>query len=357
LRIVRVTASVRAQVSGVCVRYSEKWKHMVKRNYHRGELANQHVVVSGGAGFLGSHICDALLESGAFVTCLDNEATGAIGNVRHLLNRDTFTHRHCDVAEKLPKLNDVDIVLHMASVASPLAYARLPIETLKSGSAGTLNMLQLAAEHDARIVFTSTSEVYGDPEVHPQPESYWGHVNPIGPRAVYDESKRFGEAAVIGARQEWQVNAGIVRIFNTYGPRMAFDDGRVIPTFVHQAHRGEPLTVAGDGRQTRSLCYVDDTVRALLLMAQSSLEGPINIGHPEEHTVMEIARLVIELTDSSSSIVAIPLPQDDPLRRNPDISRARSELPWEPTIPLKDGLARTIAWYRERSGLTTAVNR
>jgi dTDP-glucose 4,6-dehydratase len=311
--------------------------------------AGRHVVVAGGAGFLGSHVCEALLHRGATVTCLDNQVTGSVANVAGLLGHERFHLEHCDVAGELPALEPAHVVLHLASVASPVAYLRMPVETLLSGSVGTLNLLRRASDDGSRFVFTSTSEVYGDPEVHPQPESYWGHVNPVGPRAVYDESKRFGEAAVMGARAAWGVDAGILRLFNTYGPRMALDDGRVVPTFIDQADRGEPLTVAGDGTQTRSLCFVDDTVRAILTMVAASSEGPINVGHPHELTVLELAHLVLELTGSRSSIRHVPAPQDDPQRRNPVIDRAREELGWEPVVPLREGLQRTIAWYREQA--------
>ncbi|MFS0884865.1 UDP-glucuronic acid decarboxylase family protein [Aeromicrobium sp. 179-A 4D2 NHS] len=312
-------------------------------------FGGRHVLVTGGAGFLGSHLCEALLGRGARVTCWDNESTGSEENVAHLAVHPGFTYRPCDVTGPLPSVEHADVVMHLASIASPLAYARLPIDTLRSGSAGTLQMLELAAKHDARFVVSSTSEVYGDPEVHPQHEGYWGHVNPVGPRAVYDESKRFAEAAVVGARREWGVDAGIVRIFNTYGPRMAVDDGRVVPTFLDQAVRGLPLTVAGDGSQTRSLCYVDDTVEALVRMAACDVPGPVNVGNPDEHTILELAQVVVALTGSSSPIEHVPMPEDDPQRRRPDITRARTELGWEPTVPLRDGLRRTLDWYLARS--------
>jgi dTDP-glucose 4,6-dehydratase len=313
----------------------------------RPELAGRHVLVSGGAGFLGSHLCAALVASGARVTCVDNECTGTIHNVVGLLGRPGFSYLLADVAEPLPAIERVDVVMHLASVPSPLAYARMPLGALRSGSAGTLNLLQLAAQDDARLVFASTSEVYGDPEEHPQRETYWGHVNPVGPRAVYDESKRFGEAAIVGARAEWGVRAGIVRIFNTYGPRMAIDDGRVVPAFIDQAVRGLPLTVAGDGTQTRSLCFVDDTVEALLSMGCCEVEGPVNIGSPHECTILELARTVLDVTGSSSSLQHVEMPVDDPRRRNPDITRARVLLGWAPGVELVDGLRRTVAWYRE----------
>jgi dTDP-glucose 4,6-dehydratase len=313
-------------------------------------LAGAHVVVTGGGGFLGSHVCTALVGSGARVTCLDNEVTGSAENVADLMSHERFTYRHCDVAAPLPSFDPVDVVIHLASVASPLAYGRMPMEALRSGSAGTLGMLELAAKDHARFVFSSTSEVYGDPEVHPQTEDYWGHVNPVGPRAVYDESKRFGEAAVVGGRREWGVDAGIIRIFNTYGPQMAVDDGRVVPAFLDQACRGVPLTVAGDGQQTRSLCYVDDTVAAILAMATGHVEGPLNIGNPAEITILELAETVLRITGSSSTIEHVPMPEDDPRRRRPDITRARTELGWEPRVDLEDGLARTLAWYRDHHG-------
>lgn len=310
------------------------------------DFAGQHVLVSGGAGFVGSHLCEALIDRGARVTCVDDESTGSRRNVARLLASRRFTYVVADVAQPLPSFDRTDVVLHLASVASPLAYARMPLATLRAGSAGTLNLLERAALDGARFVFASTSEVYGDPEVHPQVETYWGHVNPVGPRSVYDESKRFGEAAVVGARREWGVRAGIVRIFNTYGPRMALDDGRVVPAFIDQAVRGLPLTVAGDGMQTRSLCFVDDTVRALLAMAGCEVEGPVNVGMPLECTILDLARIVVELTGSTSGIEHVPVPEDDPRRRRPDITRARELLSWEPVIDLEEGLRRTLAWYR-----------
>ncbi|MCW2839908.1 MAG: UDP-glucuronate decarboxylase [Aeromicrobium sp.] len=318
-------------------------------------LGGANVLVTGAAGFLGSHLCEALLDAGARVSGLDNETTGSSAAVAHLADRDDFTYRRCDVAEPLPDLPPADVVMHLASIASPVAYRRMPLETLRSGSAGTLNMVELAAKNRARFVFSSTSEVYGDPLEHPQTESYWGHVNPIGPRAVYDESKRFGEAAIVGARAAWGVDAGIVRIFNTFGPRMALDDGRAVPAFIDQAVRGVPLTVSGSGLQTRSLCYVDDTIDGLMRMAASDREGPINIGNPVEHTVLELAETIVRITGSSSSIVHGPMPPDDPQRRRPDITRARDELAWEPTVDLETGLHRTLDWYLDQRDASWAV--
>lgn len=303
------------------------------------------MVVSGGAGFLGSHVCDALLADGDRVTCLDSEVTGSPRNLAAAMDDPGFVYLRCDVSEALPELEAVDLVVHMASVASPIAYARHGMATLRSGSLGTLNLLELAAQHSARFVFTSTSEVYGDPLEHPQRETYWGNVNPIGPRAVYDESKRFGEAAVIGAAGEWGVDAGIVRIFNTYGPRMAIDDGRVVPAFIDQALHGRPLTVAGRGTQTRSLCFVDDTVAAIVAMAGCSERGPVNVGNPQEMTIMDLATTILDLTGSASGIELMPLPQDDPHTRCPDITRAGDLLGWQPAVPLAEGLKQTIEWF------------
>jgi dTDP-glucose 4,6-dehydratase len=307
--------------------------------------ARPRAVVTGGAGFLGSHVCEALVASGHDVVCVDNGVTGSPANVDHLVGAEGFELHELDVSEGLDVPGRVDLVLHLASPASPPDYLRLPVETLLVGSEGTRHALELARLHGARFLLASTSEVYGDPLVHPQPETYWGNVNPIGPRGVYDEAKRFAEALTTAYRTAHGVDTAIVRIFNTYGTRMRVDDGRVIPTFISQALAGEPLTVYGDGSQTRSLCHVDDTVRGLLALASSGHPGPVNIGNPHELTVLEIARTIVEATGSSSSVVHADLPVDDPKVRCPDIGRARAVLGWEPQVPLAEGLASTIEWF------------
>jgi dTDP-glucose 4,6-dehydratase len=304
------------------------------------------VVVTGGAGFLGSHLCQRLLDSGHDVLCIDNFLTGSARNVEHLQGRPGFVLSEWDVSEPIEVAGPVDAVLHLASPASPVDYLRFPVETLRAGSVGTLNALELAAAKHARFVLASTSESYGDPLVHPQPETYWGNVNPVGPRSVYDEAKRFGEAATTGYRGSRGVNTAIVRIFNTFGPRMRPDDGRAIPTFVDQALTGQPLTVAGDGSQTRSLCYVDDLVEGLTRMLHSDHAGPVNLGNPREMTMLELARTIRALTGSESDITFVPRPVDDPAVRRPDITLARAALGWEPRVDLEDGLLRTIAWFR-----------
>jgi dTDP-glucose 4,6-dehydratase len=305
------------------------------------------IVVTGGAGFLGSHLCTALLDRGDDVVAVDNLATGRVENIEHLFGRDGFTFVRHDVSEHLWVPGDVDAVLHFASPASPRDYLELPIQTLKVGSLGTHNGLGLAKDKGARFLLASTSEVYGDPQVHPQPEDYWGHVNPVGPRGVYDEAKRFAEAMAMAYARTHGMAVRIVRIFNTYGPRLRAHDGRVVSNFIDQALRGEPLTIYGDGTQTRSFCYVDDEIRGFLALLDSDLEGPCNIGNPDEFTVRELADIVVELTGSSSEIVHEPLPVDDPAKRRPDITRAKTELGWEPEIDLREGITRTIAWFRE----------
>ncbi|MBX6391654.1 MAG: SDR family oxidoreductase [Frankia sp.] len=308
-------------------------------------------VVAGGAGFVGSHLCERLLAEGAEVICLDNLATGDAGNVEHLRDHPGFRFYRRDVTEHVHVGGPVDAVLHLASPASPVDYRRLPVQTLKAGSVGTMNLLGLAREKGARFVLASTSEVYGDPLVHPQREDYRGNVSPVGPRSMYDEAKRYAEALTTAYRHEFGVGTGIVRIFNTYGPRMRPHDGRAIPTFVAQALRGQPLTVAGDGTQTRSVCYVDDLVDGLVRMTRSDVPGPVNLGNPHELTVLELARLVIELCASSTPVTFVPRPPDDPSVRRPDISRARAELGWEPTVSPVDGLSATIRWFAARFGL------
>ncbi|HWC39760.1 MAG TPA: UDP-glucuronic acid decarboxylase family protein [Acidimicrobiales bacterium] len=302
------------------------------------------IVVTGGAGFLGSHLCDRLLEQGHEVICVDNCVTGTMANIEHLMDRSDFTFVRHDVSKPVSVDGRVDAVLHFASPASPRDYLELPIQTLKVGSLGTHNCLGLAKVKDARFLLASTSEVYGDPEVHPQTESYWGHVNPIGPRGVYDEAKRFAEAITMAYHRAHGVDVRIVRIFNTFGPRMRPSDGRVVSNFLIQALEGKPLTVYGDGTQTRSFCYVDDEVAGILALLESDHVGPMNIGNPSELTVSELAELIIEITDSSSEIIHEPLPVDDPTQRRPDISLARSVLGWEPRVPIRDGLARTVTY-------------
>jgi dTDP-glucose 4,6-dehydratase len=303
-------------------------------------------VVTGGAGFLGSHLCEQLLADGDEVIALDNLLTGTPANVEHLLEHDGFRLIRCDITEYVHVPGPVDQVLHFASPASPIDYLLLPIETMKVGSIGTLHALGLAKEKGARFLLASTSETYGDPQVHPQPETYWGHVNPVGPRGVYDEAKRFAEALTMAYRRTHGVDTAIVRIFNTFGPRMRPNDGRAIPTFIRQALRDEPITVAGDGSQTRSVCYVDDLVRGLLLLLRSDLTGPVNIGNPHELSMLELAERIRTLTGSLSDLTFIDRPVDDPTVRQPDIALARRELGWEPTVELDEGLRRTIEWFR-----------
>jgi dTDP-glucose 4,6-dehydratase len=308
---------------------------------------SETVVVTGGAGFLGSHLCERLLADGDTVICIDNFCTGTPRNVEHLLQRPNFRLVRYDVTDYLHVSGPVDAVVHFASPASPKDYLDLPIETLKVGSVGTMNALGLARAKGARLLLASTSEVYGDPLEHPQSEDYWGNVNPVGPRGVYDEAKRFAEAMTVAYRKTHGVDTAIVRIFNTYGPRMRPNDGRAIPTFIRQALRGEPLTVAGDGSQTRAVCYVDDTVEGVVALLRSSHPGPVNIGSPEELPVNDIARRVIDVTGSDSPIVHIDRPADDPTVRQPRIDLAKSALGWKPQIELDDGLARTVAWFRQ----------
>ena len=298
-------------------------------------------VVTGGAGFLGSHLCDALLERGHRVICVDNLETGSLQNVEH--HRDeAFLFLNHDVTERVDVAETIDFVYHLASPASPIDYLRLPLQTLKVGSYGTHNALGLAKFKRARFLLASTSEVYGDPQVHPQPETYWGHVNPIGPRGVYDEAKRYAEALTMAYHRQQGVDTAIVRIFNTYGPRMRPHDGRAIPNFLDQALAEKPLTIYGDGSQTRSFCYVDDLVRGLILLAESGEHLPVNIGNPGEYTILELAETVVRATGSKSPIVFEALPVDDPQVRQPDITRAQQLLGWEPEIALEEGLRRTI---------------
>jgi dTDP-glucose 4,6-dehydratase len=302
--------------------------------------------VTGGAGFLGSHLCERLLADGDEVICLDNFLTGSPSNVEHLLEHDGFRLIRVDVTEYVHVSGPVDNVLHFASPASPIDYLQLPIETLMVGSVGTLHALGLAKDKGARYLLASTSETYGDPEVHPQPESYWGNVNPVGPRGVYDEAKRFAEAMTMAYHRFHAVDTAIVRIFNTHGPRMRPNDGRAIPNFVRQALRGDPITVAGDGTQTRSIQYVDDLVEGVVRMLRSGHTGPMNIGNPHEVSMLTLATTIRDLCESSSDIVFIPRPEDDPTIRQPDIALARDVLGWEPKVEFRDGLRRTIDYFR-----------
>lgn len=309
------------------------------------------VVITGGAGFLGSHLCTRILDEGHEVIAIDNFITGVPENVAHLIENPSFRLIRADVTDFLHVPGEVDVVLHFASPASPIDYLELPIETMKVGSIGTFHALGLAKEKGARFVIASTSETYGDPQVHPQPESYWGHVNPVGPRGVYDEAKRFGEAATMAYRNTHQVNTGIVRIFNTFGPRMRPNDGRAIPNFVRQALSGDPITVAGDGSQTRSVCYVDDLVEGIWRFTQTDHAGPMNIGNPTEISMLDLAKWIKDLTDSPSEVTFIDRPVDDPGVRRPDITLAKETLGWEPVVPVEDGLLRTIEYFRSHPEL------
>ncbi len=305
-------------------------------------------VVTGGAGFLGSHLVDLLLARGHRVVVLDNLVTGSVENIVHLAGRPDFRFIKQDVTEYLFLAGPVEYVWHFASPASPVDYLELPIQTLKVGSLGTHKTLGLAKSKGARFLLASTSEIYGDPLVHPQPESYWGHVNPIGPRGCYDEAKRFAEALTVAYQREHGMETRIVRIFNTYGPRMRMHDGRVVPAFISQALRHQPLTVFGRGGQTRSFCYCSDLIEGIYRLMMGSHPGPMNIGNPHELTVLDFAREIIRATGSRSRIVFRPLPKDDPRQRRPDITLARKHLKWEPQVPLTEGLRRTIEYFRPR---------
>jgi dTDP-glucose 4,6-dehydratase len=299
-------------------------------------------LVTGGAGFLGSHLCEALLDQGHRVICLDNLETGSLANIEHLRD-DAFVFLNHDVIEHIELEEAVEFVYHLAALASPIDYLRLPLHSLKAGSYGTHNALGLAKFKRARFLLASTSEVYGDPRVHPQPETYWGYVNPVGPRGVYDEAKRYAEAMTMAYHTQQGVDTSIARIFNTYGARMRPNDGRAIPTFLRQAIQGRPLTVFGDGSQTRSFCFVTDLIRGLVLLAESGEHLPVNIGNPDEKSLLELAETILRLTGSTSEIVYEALPVDDPQVRQPDITRAKQLLGWEPEVELEDGLKRTIA--------------
>lgn len=313
------------------------------------------VVITGAAGFLGSHLCDRFLSDGHQVVGVDNLVTGSLDNLKHLEGRADFRFVQRDVSDGVTVEGSVDGVLHLASPASPIDYLELPIETLRVGSRGTEHGLELARSKRARFFLASTSEVYGDPEVHPQPESYWGHVNAIGPRSVYDEAKRYAEALTMAYHRAHGVETRIVRIFNTYGPRMRPRDGRVVSNFIGQALREEPLTVYGDGSQTRSFCYVDDEIEGIYALFMKGDHLPTNIGNPEEYSVGQLATMVKEITGSAAPIEYRPLPEDDPKQRKPDITRARTMLGWEPKVAVREGLRRTIAYFRDRFGTARTV--
>ncbi len=311
----------------------------------------KNVVITGGAGFLGSHLCDLLLSDGYKVFCVDNLITGNLKNIAHLKRERCFEFIKHDISRPITISGPLDFVLHFASPASPVDYLMYPIQTLKVGSLGTHNALGLAKCKKARFLLASTSEVYGDPLEHPQKETYWGHVNPTGPRGVYDEAKRFAEAITLAYHRYHKVDVRIVRIFNTYGPRMRIHDGRVVPNFIYQALRGQPLTVYGAGRQTRSFCHYYDLIEGIYRLLLSDHVGPVNIGNPSEFTILQFAKLVLKLSGSKSAIKYEPLPTDDPKRRKPDISLARRLLKWEPVVQLEDGLRETIAWFQEKGCL------
>ncbi len=314
----------------------------------RTSIKKKTCLVTGGAGFLGSHLCDFLLAQGHRVICLDNFITGNPDNIRHLKKNKDFKFVRHDITQPFETRDAVHFVFHFASPASPIDYLEFPIPTLKVGSLGTHKALGLALKKKAGFLLASTSEVYGDPLVHPQPESYWGNVNPIGPRGVYDEAKRFAEAMTMAYHRYHGVDTKIVRIFNTYGERMRLNDGRVVPNFIHQALTGKPMTVYGDGRQTRSFCYVSDLIRGIYALAMSKEHDPVNIGNPNEYSILDFASIIQRLTGSKSKVVNKPLPVDDPKIRQPDIAKARRLLGWEPQVGLEDGLSRTIAWFKRR---------
>jgi nucleoside-diphosphate-sugar epimerase len=326
-------------------------KIMVQTFKNENEInsMSKTIIVTGGAGFIGSHLCEWLLEGGNKVICVDNLVTGKKENIKLLLKDPGFTFIEHDVSKVFRVDGHVDEIYHMSSPASPIDYQKLPIETMMVNSLGTKNMLDMANEKRAKILLASTSEVYGDPEEHPQTEDYWGHVNPTGPRSCYDESKRFAEALAMAYNKVYYVDVKIARIFNTYGPRMRSNDGRVIPNFVMQALRGEDITVYGDGHQTRSFCYVSDMIDGLMRLMASGKSGEImNLGNPDERSVMDVAKMVKEMTDSASKITFLPLPKDDPTRRKPDISRAKEKLGWKPKVSFESGLKKTVEWFKSR---------
>jgi len=304
------------------------------------------ILITGGAGFIGSHLCDFLLEKGHDVVCMDNLITGNLHNITHLRKNKKFKYVKHDVTKYIRINGKLDYVLHFASPASPIDYLEFPIQTLKVGALGTHNALGMAKDKKAKFLLASTSEVYGDPLVHPQPESYWGNVNPIGPRGVYDEAKRFAEAITMAYHRYHKLDTRIVRIFNTYGPRMKADDGRVVPTFIVQALKNKPITIFGDGMQTRSFCYVSDLIKGIHNLMISEVAEPVNLGNPEEYTILDFAKKIIKLTNSRSRIVFKELPVDDPKQRKPDISKAKKLLDWEPKVSVDEGLKETIEWFR-----------
>jgi dTDP-glucose 4,6-dehydratase len=307
---------------------------------------SQRILVTGAAGFLGSHLCDALLAKGNTVIGVDNLCTGNRDNLKHLARESRFTFVEQDICKHFDP-GEVDFIFNFASPASPVDYTRLGVETLFVGSTGTVNTLDLARKYNAGYLHASTSECYGDPQVHPQVETYWGNVNPIGPRSVYDEAKRFSEAVVMAYHRYYSVNTHLVRIFNTYGPRLQINDGRVISNFMSQALRGESLTVYGDGKQTRSFCYVSDLISGIILLADSEEHLPVNIGNPDEWTIMECAQEVLALTGAKTQIISKPLPQDDPTRRRPDITKAKAILGWEPKVNLRQGLENSLQYFKD----------
>jgi dTDP-glucose 4,6-dehydratase len=310
-------------------------------------MNQQTVLITGGAGFLGSHLCDYFLEHGYRVVCVDNLITGRLANIEHLSSNRLFKFIEQDVCEGLKIRGRVDFVLHFASLASPVDYAEHPIETLKVGSLGTLNALELAHRKRAKFMMASTSEVYGDPLQNPQKEEYWGNVNPVGPRSMYDESKRFAEALTMAYHRKLGVNTRIVRIFNTYGPRMKSDDGRIVPNLITQALTGRPMTIYGDGKQTRSFCYVSDLISGIYKLMEANYHEPVNLGNPNEMNMLELARVVRGITGTEGKLVFKPMPGDDPKRRRPDISKAQTILGWSPKISLQQGLTETIRWFSD----------
>ena len=310
-------------------------------------MAKARVLITGGAGFLGSHLCERYLKEGYKVICMDNLITGSGDNIEHLFGDANFEFIHHDVTNYIHISGDLDLILHFASPASPIDYLEMPIQTLKVGSLGTHKALGLARAKGARFLLASTSEVYGDPLIHPQPETYWGNVNPIGFRGVYDEAKRFAEAMTMAYHRYHKLETRIVRIFNTYGPRMRLVDGRALPTFMAQALRGDDITVFGDGQQTRSFCYVDDLIEGIYRLSQSQEVEPVNIGNPEEITILDFANEIIELTNTSSRVVHKELPKDDPKIRKPDIKKAQEILGWNPTVPRREGLKTTLEYFKD----------
>lgn len=319
-------------------------------------MAKKRVLITGGAGFLGSHLCDRFLREGYFVIAMDNLVTGNLKNIEHLMHRDDFMFYHCDISNYVHVPGELDYILHFASPASPIDYLKMPIQTLKVGSLGTHNCLGLARAKRARILVASTSEVYGDPTVHPQTEEYWGNVNPIGPRGVYDEAKRFQEAITMAYHTYHKLETRIVRIFNTYGPRMRLNDGRALPAFLGQALRGEDLTVFGDGSQTRSFCFMDDLIEGIYRLLLSDYPFPVNIGNPVEISIKEFAEEIIKLTGTNQKIIYKDLPKDDPMQRKPDISKAKEILGWEPKVSREEGLKITYEYFKKQIEEEQSVN-